>query len=95
MFEGCKEIPYPKRERIPEEEPEEKEQKVQQQPLQQQQQQQQQQINSSVSTCQPPPEKRMRPNGPTNLGPSADFQQSRPTNAFNNNSTANNTKNFM
>lgn len=59
VFEGCKEIPYPKRECI-EEETDDKDQKQ----AQQQHQQQQQQMTSS-STLQPP-EKRMRPNNPPN-----------------------------
>lgn len=89
IFEGCKEIPYPKRECIPEEEHEDKDaaQKQQQQAQQQQahqhqqqqlhaqhvQQQQQQQMNLQNS-IQPPPEKRMRPNGPPNMNQTNEYQ---------------------
>jgi FtsZ-interacting cell division protein YlmF len=92
IFEGCKEIPYPKRECIPEEEHEDKDvaqkqqqqqqqlhaqhlqqQQQQQQQHQQQQQQQQQQMNLQNS-IQPPPEKRMRPNGPPNMNPTNEYQ---------------------
>lgn len=95
VFEGCKEIPYPKRECI-EEETDDKDQKQ----TQQQHQQQQQQMTSS--TLQPP-EKRMRPNNPpNNMNSSSEFHQpNRPSANFNqqvnnqNNNSLNQAKNFM
>jgi len=61
IFENCKDIPYPKRECIPEEEPEDKEaQKNQQQQHQQQHQQPNQQISQHQMSLQQPPDKRMR-----------------------------------
>ncbi len=70
IFENCKEIPYPKRECIPEEEPEDKDKNHQQQQQQQHQQQQhqhqhqQQQQQQHQMSLQQPPDKRMRINAP-------------------------------
>lgn len=58
VFEHCKEIPYPKRECIPEEEPEDKEAQKNQQ------QQQQAAHHPQQMPLQPPPDKRMRLNAP-------------------------------
>lgn len=86
VFEHCKDIPYPKRECIPEEESDhDKEaQKNQQQQQQHQQHLQNHHAHQMSSSLQQPPDKRMRLNGPVPQQNNPGHQQQQPVNMLNN-----------